>query len=359
MKLVTGVKEGVVPSEEARVMEHDKDVAPPLSVTVLNYNYARYLAQCLDSILSQTWTDFELILINDCSTDHSMEVIERYVADPRVRVVNHERNRGFVASLIEGAQLSRGKYLMVISADDYCLSDQAFASLLQPLEADETVVLSYSTPGWYANDGTCHIVVRPHEQSYVRSGEEEFLALAAGNPINHSGAIIRAGAYAAIGGYDPSLRYAVDCVMWLMLCSQGKVAYRDAQLFAYRQHDTNMSSSRDGFRVGLREHMEGIKKGFDVMSGTLGTDYKQQRAAIQGHLLNYSGQHYFDGHLEYSWYAHWWAVRVNPFSIVSCTRTLALLARTVLGRRHYQRLRSNRALRFLARPALLSLRAKS
>ena len=100
-------------------MEHDKEVAPPLSVTVLNYNYAHYLAQCLDSILGQTWTDFELILINDCSTDHSMEVIERYVADPRVRVVNHERNRGFVASLIEGAQLSRGKYLMVISADDY------------------------------------------------------------------------------------------------------------------------------------------------------------------------------------------------------------------------------------------------
>src|SRR5690242_18034091 len=65
---------------------------PTLSVTVLNYNYAHYLPQCLDSILSQTWTDFELTLINDCSTDNSLEIIKPYLADPRIKFVNHEVN---------------------------------------------------------------------------------------------------------------------------------------------------------------------------------------------------------------------------------------------------------------------------
>src|SRR5215831_13668629 len=65
-------------------------VAPMLSVAVLNYNYAHYLPQCLDSILRQTWTDFELILINDCSTDNSLEVIQPYLADPRLEFINHK-----------------------------------------------------------------------------------------------------------------------------------------------------------------------------------------------------------------------------------------------------------------------------
>src|SRR5260370_11113027 len=90
---------------------------PALSVTVLNYNYAHYLPRCLDSILSQTWTDFELILINDRSTDNSLEVIQPYLKDPRVRLIDHAINRGFVSSLLEGCELSRGRYITVISAD--------------------------------------------------------------------------------------------------------------------------------------------------------------------------------------------------------------------------------------------------
>src|SRR5512146_3551728 len=99
--------------------------APILSVTVLNYNYAHYLPQCLDSILRQTWNDFELILINDRSTDNSLEVIQPYLADPRIRLVDHQQNKGYISSLIEGSELSRGRYITVISADDYCVSNRA------------------------------------------------------------------------------------------------------------------------------------------------------------------------------------------------------------------------------------------
>src|SRR5579871_4931345 len=92
---------------------------PKLSVTVLNYNYGRYLGRCLDSILRQTMTDFEVIVIDDASTDNSLDVIRPYLADRRVRLVSHRQNRGYVASLVEGTEAeSRGIYATTISADD-------------------------------------------------------------------------------------------------------------------------------------------------------------------------------------------------------------------------------------------------
>src|SRR4051812_34884538 len=79
-------------------------VIPTLSVTVLNYNYGTYLPGCLDSILGQTFRDFELIVIDDTSSDNSLEVIKPYLADPRVRLVAHKKNVGYGGSLIEGTE---------------------------------------------------------------------------------------------------------------------------------------------------------------------------------------------------------------------------------------------------------------
>src|SRR5688500_8060750 len=69
--------------------------APTPSVTVLNYNYGSYLPRCLESILEQTYQDFELIVIDDCSTDNSLEVVKPYLSDPRVRLVSHAKNVGY------------------------------------------------------------------------------------------------------------------------------------------------------------------------------------------------------------------------------------------------------------------------
>src|ERR1700738_1309279 len=79
---------------------------PRLSVTVLNYNYGHFLDQCLSSILSQSFTDFEVIVIDDHSGDESLQVIKPYLEDPRVRLISHTENAGFVCSLIEGVEAS-------------------------------------------------------------------------------------------------------------------------------------------------------------------------------------------------------------------------------------------------------------
>jgi glycosyltransferase involved in cell wall biosynthesis len=318
----------------------DDQPTPTLSVTVLNYNYARYLPQCLDSILSQTWTDFELILINDCSTDNSLEVIQPYLADPRVHLVNHTENQGYIVSLIEGARMSRGKYITVISADDYCVSDYAFESLLQSLEADSEVVFAYSAHGNYQNDGTRTWLLRPHPDSRVRSGVEEYRDLIMGNYILHSGVIIRATAYEAADGYDPSLRYACDTLMWLVLCGQGKVAYCSDELYAYRWHDSNMSDSRGSIRVGFREHVEAIKRTFAVMRRTPEISDDLFARAMRSNVRSFALGKLFGGHLSLAWYVYWCAFRMHPLLTIFQSSTIILVAHTLLGARGYEAMRS-------------------
>ena len=321
---------------------------PVLSVTVLNYNYAHYLPQCLDSILSQTFTDFELILINDRSTDNSLEVIQPYLADPRIRFVNHEQNKGFVNSLIEGSELSRGKYITVISADDYCVSNQAFEKLLQMMETDETVALVYSAFGLYGNDSTRHDLARPHTRSFVRSGVEEFADLVEAKYfILHSGTIIRTSAYQAAGGYDASMRYSVDTILFLLLCAQGKVAYCDDELYAYRMHGTNMSRSFVGFRTGIQETIGGVKQAIAIVSEVYGIHDDRYRYALQRHMISTATGTIFGGFYRCGWYAYWCAFCLHPFVTLCQLRTLSLLARTMLGSRGFESMRS--ALRPLLR----------
>ena len=95
------------------------DRQPEISVIVPVYNVAQYLPACLDSILAQTFRDFELILIEDGSTDGSREIAEAYAAkDARVRLVKHRGNHGVTAAHNLGLELSRGTYVNFVDSDD-------------------------------------------------------------------------------------------------------------------------------------------------------------------------------------------------------------------------------------------------
>ncbi len=322
--------------------------APLLSVTVLNYNYAKYLPTCLDSILHQSFRDFELIIINDCSTDNSLEVIQPYLADPRVRLINHAQNKGFVASLIEGSELSRGKYITVISADDYCISSLAFARLVGLLETDDSVAFAYCAYGQYGDDGVCRYVRRTHPRTYIRSGLDEFRELVLDPYILHSGTIIRASAYHAIGGYDPAMRYAVDVKIWLLLCAQGSVAYCADELFAYRMHVSNMSHSRAAIQASLRETLDGINASFALLRGKLDKARKLRRRAIRCALVAIPTDDIFAGRLKRGWYGYLCSLRMHPFMTVCQARTGILIARTLLGARGFETLRTLTGRRHLA-----------
>lgn len=228
---------------------------PTLSVVVLIYNYGRFLGECLASILSQTFRDFEVILIDDASTDDSLEVAARFSEDPRVRVCPHQENRGFVASLIEGTEaLSTGEFLMVISADDLVLGTEAFAGQVAAMRENGGCVAAITGyaklgPGSEYADrslftGTGVIAAKTFGLRLLT--DREFTVL-------HSGTMIRAESYRRAGGYRHDLTNYVDLAMWLSLARVGPVAYLNGPLYGYRVHASQFSGSGSRRRAVLRE----------------------------------------------------------------------------------------------------------
>lgn len=99
-------------------MVHTENV-PEISVIVPVYNVERWLGRCLDSILNQSFSDLEVVCVNDCSPDASASVLEEYAArDPRVRIVNHSENKGLMATRATGRDAARGRYYCFVDSDD-------------------------------------------------------------------------------------------------------------------------------------------------------------------------------------------------------------------------------------------------
>ena len=94
---------------------------PKVSIVLPNYNYAKYLDERIQSLLNQTYKDFELIILDDASQDNSIEVIEKYRNDPRVKTKYFSENSGLpYQRWNDGADMAQGEYLLIAGADDSC-----------------------------------------------------------------------------------------------------------------------------------------------------------------------------------------------------------------------------------------------
>ncbi len=310
---------------------------PPLSITVLNYNYAHFLPRCLDSILAQTFKDFEVLLINDCSKDNSLEVIRPYLADPRIRLIDHVENKGFAHSLKEGSEGSQSPFLTVVSADDWVLDPTAFEKQMALIRSDPDIAFVFTGYGCYRTDDECTVVMRPGAASYVKPGIEVFQDIIIDRAPLHSGTVIRRSAYEKIGGYDVNTRYAIDTKMWAGLCHTGKVGYIDEVLHAYRIHEKNMSKNKDVVKRTITELLEIIEWSFGLIPAAKRAEldwlYKK---AVKKALVSYPVFFAFnENNLRMSWYFVWFGAQLRPVEALLQPNTVALMLRSVLGARGY------------------------
>ncbi len=119
---------------------------PEISVIIPNYNHARYLKQRIDSVLEQTFQDFELIILDDCSTDNSKEIIERYRNHPKTKhIIYNENNSGSVfRQWIKGFSLAEGKYIWIAESDDFA-SNLFLEKTLAVMEEDSETGTVFTT----------------------------------------------------------------------------------------------------------------------------------------------------------------------------------------------------------------------
>src|SRR3954451_10954181 len=111
---------------------------PLVSFVVPCYKLAHYLAECVDSILSQTYTNLEVLIMDDCSPDNTPEVAKSFT-DPRVRYIRNEPNLGHLRNYNKGIQMSQGKYIWLISADDRLRCDYVLEKYVAALEVNPNV----------------------------------------------------------------------------------------------------------------------------------------------------------------------------------------------------------------------------
>lgn len=325
------------PSAQVRVTGGQCQTAPTLSITVLNYNYGRFLPACLDSILAQTFDDFEVIIIDDCSTDNSREIIKPYLRDPRIRVIAHERNLGSVASLIEGTEVhSRGEFLTVISADDVIRHPNAFARQIELLRRHPRAVFCFSAHDRFSGEtGAILDVARLFSQDRVLDSRSAFYALLTDINVQvlHSGTIIRKTAYQACGGYRKDFKLTVDFALWTVLCLEGDVVYCADILYGWRRHERQMTQSFDKVWLFASEILQAVHIACTRAEQRGIAPRSLRKRAIQSNLLMMALDDAFDGRTRLALARCAAALLLRPVEIVQARAFWALLLRVALGQR--------------------------
>src|SRR6266404_1554100 len=227
------------------------DPMPNVSVIVPNYNHARFLRQRLDSILAQSFQDFELILLDDCSTDDSRTILEEYARDPRVRLEFNELNSGSpFKQWNKGVGFAQGRYVWIAESDDY--ADPRLLERLVPLlDSDPAVTYAYCR-SWRVTEGDqpdgfgdfylTHLDPSRWTTDYYADGHDEcrdyFIHQ---NAVpNASGVVFRRDIYERVGGADESLRLCGDWKLWAAMALTGKVAYIAEPLNFFRFHNRSV-----------------------------------------------------------------------------------------------------------------------
>jgi glycosyltransferase involved in cell wall biosynthesis len=213
--------------------------SPTVSVVVPVYNTERYLADTLDSILRQTFTDFELVAIDDGSKDRSPEILREFARrDPRVRVTVRE-NRGIVRTRNELLEQARGRYMAVNDSDDLSMPDR-LAQQVAYLDANPQCVLvgsrvmlmdPYSSP----------VCVSGHKLTHEEI-EQELLGNGGGWALVQSAIMLRVDVARRIGGYrGEEHNLAEDHDLFVRLAEVGRVANLAEPLVWYRRHHSSIT----------------------------------------------------------------------------------------------------------------------
>lgn len=230
---------------------------PRVSVVLPNYNYARYLGERIRSILDQTYADFELLVIDDASSDDSVAVIERF-RDPRIRFVRREVNSGKVyASWNEGLTYCNGELVLFAGADDYA-ERRMIERLVEPMLENPRIGLAHCK--FFMIDGSgaildtqfalppqCAFIRADLENDYVAAPRREWQRLLMTNFIwNASGVVMRREALERAGGFDDSLRIAADWRLYMDIAREWSVHYIAEPLNGFRQLEKSVSKRLTG-----------------------------------------------------------------------------------------------------------------
>lgn len=214
---------------------------PSISVVMPVYNCEKYLREAIESILNQTYKDFEFIIINDGSTDKSPEILQEYAKkDSRIKIIN-QPNSGIVVALNRGLREAKGEWVFRMDADDIALPDRFECQIDMIKRKPSTVLLG----GWCQQIDSQGIPLKINK--YPRAHNDLVKCLENLKPFfPHPTACFPRKSVIEIGGYRERFRHSEDTDLWLRLSEIGEIACIHKVVLKLRKHPDNISNLVSG-----------------------------------------------------------------------------------------------------------------
>ncbi len=213
-----------------------------VDIVIPCYNYGRFLEACVASVLDQSLSDLRILIIDDASSDDSVEVANRLAAaDERIQVIAHARNQGHIETYNQGIAWAGADYFLLLSADDM-LVPGALSRAAAVMDAAPDVVLTHGKCIGWRDDLPFPRLRGTQADTWSRQDLVTESCAYGGNLVHTPTAIVRTSTQKEIGGYRASLPHSADMEMWLRFSARGTVARLDSVQAIYRRHAYNMSN---------------------------------------------------------------------------------------------------------------------
>jgi glycosyltransferase involved in cell wall biosynthesis len=211
---------------------------PQISVCIPSYNHSRFLPQTIASVLEQTFDDFEVLIIDDCSTDGTEAILKRYaLRNPRIRFGVNRENLGMVNNWNLCLEEARGKYVKYLFGDDLLLSKDALRRMLSIFETDKSISLVTSSRRIIDSKSNTIGIKSPFKQDLIAHGTKLInLCLARQDNLIGEPTAVMFRKSDAVRGFRPEYTQIVDLEMWFHLLEKGDFAYIREPLCAFRIH---------------------------------------------------------------------------------------------------------------------------
>ena len=288
---------------------------PKVSVIITTYNRADLLPRAVNSVLSQTYADFELIIVDDCSSDNIQSVVADF-SDPRVRSIRHERNRGLSAARNTGLERARGEYIAFLDDDDEYLpcklEDQV--ALLDASSPDVGLVYGWSN---WIDDSSGRVMEsdRRAMQGYIFDE-----ALGMNGPSSPPTWLIRSSAIRGVGGFDENVHFHEDRVLLCRIAQRHSVAALEkVVVYVHTNHGLQQITDRD--KDSLLNKVVHTRAYMDLFADEL-DEHPKARVRL---LCRLAVDEMMCAHPRASLKAYVAAIRINPMSRETLTRAPLLV----------------------------------
>lgn len=207
--------------------------SPFISVILPVYNCEKFVSDAVQSVLNQTFSDFELLIIDDCSTDATVSIIQSF-SDERINLIIKEKNSGYTDSLNYAISIAKGNYIARMDGDDVCLPTR-FQKQIEAMESNEDVILCGTAIQIIDSD---KILKHPTNHDDIK------VKLCFSNAFFHPSVMFRKEVFAQFQ-YDKKFEPAEDYDLWTRLVFKGKVMNIDEVLLKYRVHQNQISNYKN------------------------------------------------------------------------------------------------------------------